>query len=59
MENKKNIKRIRSLIDKNSIGDKSSSKVLKLMFGKNMPPTHSKNIVLVLDRILKYWVDEE
>jgi hypothetical protein len=56
---KKDIERIRRLFDKRTIGDRGSKTILRVMFGKDIPPTHSKNIILVLDRILENWVDEE
>ena len=54
---KLDIERIRRLFDKSSIGDKSSKTILRVMFGKEIPRTHSKNIILVLDRIIDNWVD--
>ena len=56
---KKDIERLRKLFDKRSIGDESSFMILRVMFGKDIPKTHSKNIVLVLDRIIKNWRDQE
>ena len=51
----KDIERLRRLFDRRSIGDPQSNHVLRVMFGKEIPITHSKNIILVLDRIIKHW----
>jgi hypothetical protein len=56
---KKDIERMRRLFDKRTIGDKGSKTILRVMFGKDIPPTHSKNIILVLDRIIHNWVKYE
>lgn len=55
---KKDIERMRRLFDKRTIGDKGSKTTLRVMFGKDIPRTHSKNIILVLDRIIENWVDQ-
>lgn len=55
---KKDIERMRRLFDKRSIGDKGSKTTLRVMFGKDIPRTHSKNIILVLDRMIENWVDQ-
>ncbi len=55
---KKDIERMRRLFDKRTIGDNGSKTILRVMFGKDIPPTHSKNIILVLDRIIDNWVDQ-
>ena len=56
---RKDIERMRKLFDKRSIEDPSAFITLRVMFGKDIPRTHCKNIILVLDRILKNWGEEE
>ena len=55
---RKDIERMRRLFDKRSIEDPSAFLTLRVMFGKDIPKTHCKSIIKVLDLILKNWGEE-
>ena len=52
------IRRIRRLMDKRICEDPSARNVLKVMFWRDVPKTHCKTVIQVLDRILKFHGDE-
>ena len=59
IEMRNKVERLHRLFWRMRTGDKNANITLRIMFGKEIPITHTKNILLVLKEILQHWEEEE